>query len=138
LHRLVALCDNGLVADLSMSDINKIIDALSSADAEGARGGRDNVWGQKGRSAIPACFLAALLLVLTIPLLLAAEEARPLRGIFPECQMNCLSAHDKKMKLLAEKYQRREDRTSFQDEADSVIREYIACINDCKVIVPVK
>jgi hypothetical protein len=90
---------------------------------------------------MPLVWLLVLLPIIAIPFrLLAAEtdKTQPQRGSFPECQRTCLSVHNGKVEALVEKYRLEEDKMAFQDGVENVLREYTACINNCRMLIPVK
>lgn len=90
---------------------------------------------------MPLAWLLVLLPIIAIPFSLFAAEtdrSQPQRGRFPECQRTCLSIHNGKVEALMERYRLEEDKMAFQDGVENALREYTACINNCRMPIPVK
>jgi len=117
-----------------MNGINE--EAANRASSPNIGGIGVNATGKKMRILF-TCFVT-LLLILTASLPLIAEETQRGRGIFPKCQITCLSAHNEKMKTLAEKYGIEKKMLSFQDNVDNALDEYSICLHNCRLVLPVK
>lgn len=67
-----------------------------------------------------------------------AVHAISLRGNYPACQNKCLSEHKKKIQIINERYTRDGNMRSFQDTIDIAVEQYVECIDECKMVLPVK
>lgn len=67
-----------------------------------------------------------------------AGHAISLRGNYPACQNRCLSEHAKKIQIINERYTREGNMQSFQDSIDIAVEQYAECIDECKMVLPVK
>lgn len=69
---------------------------------------------------------------------LSADDAKPHRGEFPQCQETCLIRHKAEMEALMTDYAHGLDNISFQDGIDKVLSRYKNCIDNCRTPMPVK
>ena len=82
-------------------------------------------------------FVGSLVLFMLIGSPLAAFETS-MRGNYPACQMNCLSEHNKKVNAVCEAYTKEKNIEYFQNSIEAAVARYVECINQCKMVLPVK
>jgi hypothetical protein len=82
-----------------------------------------------------------LIVLLFIPLIItifSSATAKVKRGETPQCQEECMSVHNVRMKLLSEDYTKTGDKMKYQDEVTAETSSYFQCLTNCRELVPVK
>lgn len=67
-----------------------------------------------------------------------SPDGRVARGNVPACQKACLSDHTKGIDNVIAQYQATHDRLEFQDHIEQAVARYCACIDNCRVLSPIK
>lgn len=79
-----------------------------------------------------------MLMVMTHAFPLGAEEMKPHRGQFPQCQETCLSTHQLRMEKLMKEYERQHEKVVYQEGVDKAVSDYKECITNCREPIPIK
>ena len=60
------------------------------------------------------------------------------RGDIPACQQECLNKHIRRMELALSEYDKNSNRIEYQDLVETEANNYMACLNNCHIPMPVK
>jgi len=79
-----------------------------------------------------------LLSLLSVHVMVPLATAQTKRGEEPRCQEECLASHSASMKLLSEDYAKTGSKAKYQNAVEGEASRYVACLTNCRELMPVK